>query len=129
MPKFLKENQKATKANLAELLATYRADVTAAVDQNGKSQYRIQVEKNEKASGDYVYKRTLADLYQKLSPKAKQQVFSLLKPSEKEENISRAKNNLKAELANDKTITPTAFSRSSPTRCTPPRIPPSCLRL
>lgn len=106
MPKFLKENQKATKVNLAELLATYRADVTAAVDQNGKSQYRIQVEKNEKASGDYVYKRTLADLYQKLSPKAKQQVFSLLKPSEKEENISRAKNNLKAELANDKTITP-----------------------
>ena len=80
--------------------------MTAAVDQNGKSQYRIQVEKNEKAGGDYVYKRTLADLYQKLSPKAKQQVFSLLKPSEKEENISRAKNNLKAELANDKTITP-----------------------
>ncbi len=105
MGKFIRENEKVTKANFASMANRFRAVANAKLTTEGKSNYRIAVEKMDKQDNQSAYIQLLSATYWSLSDSAKREFCSKVPDAVKRTNANRIKSSIKRDLAEDPEFT------------------------
>ena len=105
MGRLLRENERATKANLTQILNRFRAEVKEPVNRQGKSEYQIELEKLRKQDNDLIYRNMLVSLYRQLPEEQKREVFNSLAEEHRNDTINRAKTLLSNEISNNDQVT------------------------